>query len=384
MKHDVAYFGFFQKMYLSKDVFLIPYYLAKKHNMRLNVVYGSNMGDKELPSIYRGVTFKGRQRKKINAFCEIIDWFAHILPDAKKINSLFFCGCSAHHMILTWLLLKINPSISVIVFGDMEKPQAQEIYDTGFVYGKGLRALFKKKLTQFFFTHIKFTVANECAFRLMEKAYAKYGWNGLVSLYPCLDDEMFNNLGLKFLEWKDKENIMLYVGRIGNEQKNTDMLLEALSMVNLKDWKVYLVGPITDSFEIGKTSNYQDRINLFFDRNPHLKGKVIFTGIIYDSKQIFDLYLRAKVFLLTSRHEGFANVLSQAAACGCYFISTDVGGAETASNNWKFGTKIPQEDSDAFADALRDIIDGEKFIDESSKSLREYFLYSTVLSSKQL
>lgn len=106
--------------------------------------------------------------------------------------------------------------------------------------------------------------------------------------------------------------------------------------------------------------------------------------MIYNPKQIFDLYLRAKVFLLTSRHEGFANVLSQAAACGCYFISTDVGGAETASNNWKFGTKIPQEDSDAFADAVRDIIDGEKFIDESCKSLREYFLYSTVLSSKQL
>lgn len=384
MKHDVAYLGFFQKMYLSKDVFLIPYYLAKKHNMRLNVVYGSNMGDKELPSIYRGVTFKGRQRKKINAFCEIIDWFAHILPDAKKINSLFFCGCSAHHMILTWLLLKINPSISVIVFGDMEKPQAQEIYDTGFVYGKGLRALLKKKLTQFFFTHVKFTVANECAFRLMEKAYTKYGWNGLVSLYPCLDDEMFNCLGLKFREWKDKENIMLYVGRIGNKQKNTDMLLKALSMVNLKDWKVYLVGPITDSFEIGKTSNYQDRINLFFDNNPHLKGKVIFTGMIYDSKQIFDLYLRAKVFLLTSRHEGFANVLSQAAACGCYFISTDVGGAETASNNWKFGTKIPQEDSEAFANAVRDIVDGGNIIDESLKPDKEFFLYSTVLSGKQL
>ena len=384
MKYDVAYLGFFQKMYLSKDAFLIPYYLAKKHNLQLKVVYGSNMGDKELPSIYRGVTLVGKQRKRINAFNEVIDWIQNILPYAKSINSMFFCGCSAHHMLLTWLLLKINPNISVIVFGDMEEPQAQEIYDTGFVYGKGLRALFKKKLTKFFFTHVKFTVANECAYRLMEKAYAKYGWNGLVPLYPCLDDDMFNNLGLKFREWKYKENMMLYVGRIGNEQKNTDMLLDALSMVELNDWKVYLVGPITDSFEVGKSSNYQDKIKKVFEENPQLEGKIIFTGMIYDQKQIFDYYLRAKVFLLTSRHEGFANVLSQAAACGCYFISTDVGGAETVSNHWAFGTKIPQEESIAFAQAIQDIIDGKTIIEESRMSPRENFLYSTVLSDMQL
>lgn len=384
MKYDVAYLGFFQKMYLSKDVFLIPYYLAKKHNMRLRVVYGSNMGDKDIPNLYRGVTLVGKQRKRVNAFNETIDWLRHILPVAKKINSLFFCGCSTHHMFLTWLLLKINPDVSVIVFGDMEEPQAKEVLDSGFIYNKGLSAIIKRKLALFYFTHVKFTVANECAYRIMQKAYAKYEWNGLVSLYPCLDDEMFHNLGLELREWKDKDNIMLYVGRIGNEQKNTDMLLDALSMVNLYDWKIYLVGPITDSFEVGKSSNNLDITYRFFEKNPHLQGKVFFTGMIYDQKEIFDYYIRAKVFLLTSRHEGFANVLSQAAACGCYFISTDVGGAETASNEWKFGTKIPQEDSVAFAKALQDFIEGKTFIDESHKANINNFMYSTALSSKQL
>jgi glycosyltransferase involved in cell wall biosynthesis len=76
--------------------------------------------------------------------------------------------------------------------------------------------------------------------------------------------------------------------------------------------------------------------------------------------------------------------LSQAAACGCYFISTDVGGAETASNNWKFGTKIQQEDSVAFSKAVQDIIEGKTIIDESNKSPTYNFIYSKLLSGKHL
>ena len=378
-KYNIAYLASFQKMYLSKDVFLIPYYLAREQHVLLKLVYGSNLGNTELPECYRNVKLVGHSRKQVSKLNELLDWFHYILPHSKHINSIFFCGCSAHHMILTWLLLKLNPKISVVVFGDMEEPQARDFLDTGAIYGNGLTAWTKRKLTHFFFNHIKFPVANERAYSLMQQAYQKYDWHGLVSLYPCLDDELFNDLGLQMRPWSEKENIMISVGRIGNYQKNTDMLLEALEKVDLKDWKVYLIGPITENFEVGKSSDYHKRITTFFENNQHLKEKVIFTGMIYDQKVLFDYFLRAKVYLSTARHEGFANVYSQAAACGCYIVSTDVGGAETASNNWKFGIKVNQENSDEMATAIERLINDTKGIHLSSKPNRKDFLYSKVI-----
>ena len=376
---NLAYLYTFNKMYLSKDSFLIPYYIAQAQGFPLQLVYGSNIGDIALPASYRSVKLMGTPRKKIGKLQEIIDWGHYILPNAKKINSIFFCGCSAHHMILTWLLLKLNKKVQVIVFGDMEEPQAQNFLETGAVYGTGISAWVKRKLTYYFFNHVKFPVANERAYRLMQQAYQKYNWHGLVSLYPCLDDELFNDLGLQMRPWSEKENIMISVGRIGNYQKNTDMLLEALEKVDLKDWKVYLIGPITENFEVGKSSDYHKRITTFFEKNQHLKEKVIFTGMIYDQKVLFDFFLRAKVYLSTARHEGFANVYSQAAACGCYIVSTDVGGAETASNNWKFGIKVNQENSDDMATAIKSLINDTKGIHLSSKPNRNDFLYSKVI-----
>ena len=79
--------------------------------------------------------------------------------------------------------------------------------------------------------------------------------------------------------------------------------------------------------------------------------------IIHISQILFKLFdIKAKVLLSTSRHEGFANVYSQAAALGCFIVSTDVGGADVCSNNWNYGVKLCQEDSDGLAKVIYDIV----------------------------
>ena len=381
-EQNIAYLATFQKMYLTKDVFLIPYYLARAQHVPLKIIYGSNQGDAELPKCYRNAVLVGHSRRKVSKTKEMFDWILYVLPYASRTNSLFFCGCSAHHMLLTWILLKLNQKISIIVFGDMEEPQAQDFFETGTVYGSGLAAWTKRKLANHFFNHVKFLVANERAYGIMQKAFKRYNWQGLVSLYPCLDDELFNEFGLQIRPWSEKENIMISVGRIGNYQKNTEMLLKALGKVHLNDWKVYLIGPLTDSFCIDKNANIEQYAKSFFQNNPHLIGKIIFTGLIYDQKELFNYFLRAKVYLSSARHEGFANVFSQAAALGCYIISTDVGGAETASNNWQFGTKIEQENDVDMAKAIQMIIDDESTIQKRSRPDVNAFLYSRAITQK--
>lgn len=64
---------------------------------------------------------------------------------------------------------------------------------------------------------------------------------------------------------------------------------------------------------------------------------VILVGNIENKNLLYDYYNRAKVFLLTSRLEGFAIVYPEALKFGNYIITTDVGGAKDITNNGQIG-----------------------------------------------
>ena len=317
------------------------------------------MGNTELPSEHRGVVI---ERTKYQNVWTV--FLKEIVAHAKDIDVLFLTGSSAVHMLAAFLYQKRNPKGKVVVFGDMEEPQARELNQNGFHYSGGLAGWVKDKLTDYFFRHVTYLVANTAAYHLMADLCQRKHWTGLLHFYPCLDDEKFLSYGLKRTPFAEKENVMVCVGRIGCYQKNTEMLLAALRKVDLKDWKIYMLGPVTSSFDLNEGGDFQKEIDQFFEECPRYQGKLVFMGMVYDQKTVFEYYNRAKVLLMTSRHEGFANVYSQAAALGCYVISTDVGGADVCSRDWKFGVKLKQDDSDGLAHVLNDIIDGTRVIPE--------------------
>lgn len=355
----LAYANQFQEMFLSKDIFLIPYYIAKKLGGECRYLYTHNLGNTEIPSEHRGVEIiqtKNRNQWKV--------FLQEILTHSKDIDVLFLTGSSAVHMFATFLYKKINPKGKVVVFGDMEEPQACELNQNGFHYSGGLVGWLKDKLTDYFFRHVTYLVANTAAYHLMTDLFERKHWNGLLHFYPCLDDEKFESYGLKRKPFVEKENVMVCVGRIGCYQKNTEMLLNALRKTDLKDWKIYMLGPITSSFDLKEGGDFQKVIDQFFEECPWYKERLIFTGMVYDQKAVFEYYNRAKVLLATARHEGFANVYSQAAALGCYVISTDVGGADVCSNDWKYGIKLRQNDSVGLANVLADLVCGKLEVPE--------------------
>lgn len=96
-----------------------------------------------------------------------------------------------------------------------------------------------------------------------------------------------------------------------------------------------------------------------------MKDSVIFTGPIYDKKELWKWYNKSKVFLLTSRLESFALVLMEAYRFNNYVVSTDVGWARTAISKSK-GEIIAQDDVNALSETLQRIIDGKTIISDEN------------------
>jgi glycosyltransferase involved in cell wall biosynthesis len=67
---------------------------------------------------------------------------------------------------------------------------------------------------------------------------------------------------------------------------------------------------------------------------------------------------RANVFVLSSRYEGFGNVLVEALACGCPIVATEcVGGPADILDHGRFGRLVPVGDLEAMAQAILDALD---------------------------
>ncbi len=104
-----------------------------------------------------------------------------------------------------------------------------------------------------------------------------------------------------------KRKIILSVGRIGTWQKNTEMLFEAIKLIDkekLAGWSVYLVGALTEDFKIW----YEKEI----ESKPYLKDFFVLTGHISDKRKLFEIYSKSSVFVLTSRWESWGLVLADA------------------------------------------------------------------------
>lgn len=375
----LAYAYQFQEMFLSKDIFLIPYYICKELGGKCKYLYTQNLGNTEIPKLHRGVTIEQTKNKNVWKV-----FLKEILTHAKDIDVLFLTGSSAVHMFATFLYKKMNPQGKVVVFGDMEEPQAKELNQNGFHYSGGLAGWIKDKLTDYFFRHVTYLVANTAAYHLMADLCERKHWNGLLHFYPCLDDEKFESYGLKRKPFAEKENVMVCVGRIGCYQKNTEMLLNALRKTDLKDWKIYMLGPITSSFDLKEGGDFQIVIDQFFEECPWYKERLIFTGMVYDQKTVFEYYNRAKVLLMTSRHESWGNVYSEAAALGCYILSTDVGGATLCSNDWKFGYRLKQENIGDLAKAIKEVVEGKVDMNEEMSISYYDLCYSNLVNKKLL
>lgn len=113
------------------------------------------------------------------------------------------------------------------------------------------------------------------------------------------------------IELKKENKNLLCVGRLA-EQKGFDAIINIMSFIKNKNIKLYILGEGTERKKLEnliKEKRLEDRIFLLGRKeNPYVYMK------------------KADLFILSSRYEGFPNVLIEANACGLYAICNNCPG----------------------------------------------------------
>lgn len=214
---------------------------------------------------------------------------------------------------------------------------------------------------------------------ILKNLYKKYQNKFYYQPYG-IDDYFIKENKIKLKEFEEKENIILTVGRIGSPQKNHEMLLKVIEKIDLKDWKVIIAGEI-------ENPEFLEVFKNFINQNPNLKDKIIITGPITDRKELYELYNRSKIFVMTSIFESFGIVMVEAGYFRNYLITTDVISAKDITNNEKCGDIVPINDADTFAKKLEFAINNPEYIKEKAENFRnhvlENFLWDKIIEKLQ-
>jgi glycosyltransferase involved in cell wall biosynthesis len=147
---------------------------------------------------------------------------------------------------------------------------------------------------------------------------------------------------------RGKENLFITVGRLGTEQKNSELFLEAIARAKDTEAEFRLIGPSTEAFR----RHFED----FRRTHPLVADRVGLVGEIRDRDRLYEYYARAKCFVLTSRWESFGLVLVEALAHGDYILSTDLPASRDIVNgDARIGRIVRQEGADELARCLDDV-----------------------------
>ena len=166
------------------------------------------------------------------------------------------------------------------------------------------------------------------------------------------------------IKYEDKENIIIFAGRVGTPEKANHILLEAFRNVQseIKGWKLELVGNIDGTF-LPYLQQYMSA--------DSIKDKIIIKGQL-DKAFLKEEYKKAKIFCLTSPCESCANVFSESISNGCYLISSNVDGAMDIMDYGRYGRVFPVNDIKALGDLLIRICNNEELLRENCERAQIY------------
>ena len=138
--------------------------------------------------------------------------------------------------------------------------------------------------------------------------------------------------------------VVLAIGRL-HKQKDFFTLLAAFAI--LLQWRVARLIVLGTGPLLPQLRSRADELGI--------GERVEFSGFVENP---YAFLARADLFVLSSRHEGLANVLIEAMACGCPVVSTDCPfGPDEILESGRWGELVPVGDPDALASAMSRSLD---------------------------
>ena len=339
--------GGWQNQFLLKDCGLVPFLLCKNHNFSRAVLVGEKIEGETYPYLKNlpglELDFLPENNSE-NIYQTRLDW---INSNAKNFDLMLIYGAYETHNPLIDLYKKIRPDGKIYLATDMNIDWADRIEHSS-------------KAFQFLLKNCD-VVGASC--RKTQK-YLSQKWNVPVELFR---NGFYNFANVSFDNlFERKENIILTVARIGTNQKQNEVMLEAFAKVadKIPSWKMRLVGSIKEKF--------QPYIENYFEEFPNLKDRVIFVGLIENKFDLMEEYKKAKIFCLSSKMEGAPNVAAEALYAGNFIITSAVDAASDMVDENNCGRIFPIGDIDALAKIFVEVCNDEKILSEGMKHAADY------------
>ena len=166
------------------------------------------------------------------------------------------------------------------------------------------------------------------------------------------------------LSLPERSPIILSVGSLIH-RKGFDRIIKALPDI-LKRFPQTVLFILGSKGPEGDFSKYLQKLV----QENRLEKNIIFQGAV-QNQDLVHWYNAADVFCLASRGEGSPNVLSEALACGCPSVTTDVGSAAEILTDSAQGVVVDQ-DIDAIKKGLLYVVQGDYSREEISQNIRLY------------
>lgn len=306
---------------LPKDVGMITYVMGKHFNYNSKIVSYK----------WDNYTYLNNELKDLKM--EYIDYSGDVLTDglnyikanAKNIDILHLYYINTRTFLWIKTYKTLNPKGKVYLKLDAGFGLDQIPFNAALI-----EALTYSKLVSVENKNTSIYISNKWDFNI---EYLPNGW--------------YDFSHIKAIEYKEKENVICTVTRIGVYEKACEILLEAFAIAfpYISNWQLRITGPI-------EVLDFKEYIKNFFVKYPHLQDKIIFTGYITDKSLLEKEYRKAKLFCLPSRSESFGIVLVEAERYGCYIICSNLPAAMDITDNKKYGDIFQKDNINELASLL--------------------------------
>lgn len=346
-----------ENIHLLKDVGLIPYYLYHDHQVDASIAtYKNSDSYPYLEKEVKGLKLEFIDRSR---FGKIWDGLKYLAKEGKKINVLNLYHLNLSSFIWSIYFRLFCPKGKIFLKLDMDHFDLEKLKKPGPV------CWVKKQTVKM--AHLV----------TVESTWMK------AQIEPLLKREV---VYLPNGAWQppqvecfDKEKVILTVGRLGTEQKATEVLLEAFAKAELgEEWKLVLAGSVEPEFESRKAQ--------FMEAHPEMANRITFTGVV-GKAALEELYRKAAIFALPSRWESFGIVLAEALFEGCYLIGSEcIPPLNDLIDNGRYGCAVKTADVDDLAETLRRCCRDEKLLDRSRAAkarvyAEKHFAWETIIDN---